>query len=443
MNSGAPVGQSGTGKIRQDRDQSEEPLQLLSLFSGCGGMDLGFEGGFLALAASVNEKLKPYLLDASLDNGFVRLKRTRFTTVFSNDIFRDARNAWVNYFAGRGHDPAMFHTASIVDLVKGHKQGVKVFPDHVDVVTGGFPCQDFSVAGKRKGFHSHKNHRGEVIKDGEATVETRGQLYMWMKEVIEITKPKIFIAENVKGLVNLSNAKEIIQRDFARTGGYGYLVLEPQVLHAANFGVPQSRERVIFIGIQKSALNDEALRELSKKRISERFNPYPTPTHAFTVEGIGLKPYVTLNEVFKNLDEPDHSDDLSQKHYSKARYMGAHCQGQTEIKPHSIGPTIRSEHHGNIEFRRLFAEHGGKIKGELEKGLPERRLTVRECALIQSFPPDFDFVIANENGRAGSFLITPSQAYKMIGNAVPPLLAYNLAIRIEELWPLYFKAECG
>ena len=58
--------------------------------------------------------------------------------------------------------------------------------------------------------------------------------------------------------------------------------------------------------------------------------------------------------------------------------------------------------------------------------------------MIQTFPPDYDFVIESKNGRKGSFLVSPSQAYKIIGNAVPPLLAYNLAVRIEEVWNLYF-----
>jgi DNA (cytosine-5)-methyltransferase 1 len=421
------------------KEERIETLNVLSLFSGCGGMDLGFEGGFSVLASSVNEQLTPHFIEKYLNNGFVQLKKTRFKTVFANDILPDARNAWIKYFSKRGHCPEDFHTDSIVDLVKQHKLGIDIFPENIDIVTGGFPCQDFSVAGKRNGFNSHKNHKGEIIQGSSASIETRGQLYMWMKEVIEITKPKIFIAENVKGLVNLSNVKEIIQSDFSSAGENGYIVLEPQVLHAANFGVPQSRERVIFIGIRKSALSRRALEELSKESISDSYNPYPKPTHAYTVDGDKLKRHVTLKEIFKNLVEPELSDDLSQKHFSKAKYMGSHCQGQTEIKPNSIGPTIRAEHHGNIEFRRLSAENGGKISEELEKGLKERRLTLRECALIQTFPPDYEFVIEKSYGRKGSFLVSPSQAYKIIGNAVPPLLAYNLAKRIEDIWNLYFK----
>ena len=419
--------------------KKNDTLNVLSLFSGCGGMDLGFEGGFSVLQESVNEILSPDFINKKLKNGFVELKKTKFKTVFANDILSDARNAWVNYFSKRGNNAEDFYQESIVDLVKMHKNGISIFPDEVDIVTGGFPCQDFSLSGKRNGFNSHKNHKGQVIEKETASAETRGQLYMWMKEVIEITEPKIFIAENVKGLVNLGDVKSIIQNDFSSANGNGYIVLDPQVLHSANFGVPQSRERVIFIGIKKSALKKSALAELEKETISEQYNPYPNPTHSYTAEGENLKHFVQLKDLFKNLEEPENTEDLSQKFYSKAKFMGKHCQGQTEIKLEGIAPTIRSEHHGNIEFRRLSSINGGKIEKELNKGLSERRLTPRECALIQTFPPDYDFVIENKNGRKGSYLVSPSQAYKIIGNAVPPLLAYNLAKRIEDVWDLYFK----
>ena len=425
--------------LRTTKEENKETLNVLSLFSGCGGMDLGFEGGFSVLQQSINEILTPHFIDKKEKNGFVKLKKTKFKTVFANDILIDARNAWVNHFSKKGHNAEDFYKDSIVDLVKMYRNGVNVFPEDVDVVTGGFPCQDFSVAGKRNGFTSHKNHKGELIENEEASAETRGQLYMWMKEVIEITQPKIFIAENVKGLVNLGDVKSIIQKDFSSAKENGYIVLDPQVLHSANFGVPQSRERVIFIGIKKSALKKSVLAELEKEIFSEQYNPYPKPTHSYTVEGENLKHFVQLKDVFKHLDEPENTQDLSQRFYSKAKFMGKHCQGQTEIKLPSISPTIRSEHHGNIEFRRLSKENGGQIESELNKGLKERRLTVRECALIQTFPPDYDFVIENKNGRKGSFLVSPSQAYKIIGNAVPPLLAYNLAKRIEDIWDLYFK----
>jgi DNA (cytosine-5)-methyltransferase 1 len=402
-------------------------------------MDLGFEGDFSVLKSSINEILNPSFINEELENNFVNLSKTRFKTVFANDILKDARNAWVNYFSKRGHNAEDYQTDSIVDLVKMHQSGTKVFPKNIDIVTGGFPCQDFSVAGKRNGFESHKNHNGKLNTETCASEETRGKLYMWMKQVIEITQPKIFIAENVKGLVNLSNVKDIIQSDFSSAGDNGYLVLNPRVLHAADYGVPQSRERVFFVGIKKSALKKSALEQLEKEIIIDKYNPYPKPTHAYTTDGENLNRHVDLKELFANIKEPENSNDLSQQFYSKAKFMGKHCQGQIEIKPNGISPTIRAEHHGNIEFRRLSEKNGGILTEELSKGLKERRLTPRECALIQTFPPDYEFVIVNKQGRKGSYLVSPSKAYKVIGNAVPPLLAYNLAKRIEDVWDLYFK----
>lgn len=108
-----------------------------------------------------------------------------------------------------------------------------------------------------------------------------------------------------------------------------------------------------------------------------------------------------------------------------------------EISLDKIGPTIRSEHHGNIEYRRLSEEHGGTNLDELRKGLPERRLTPRECAMIQTFPPDYNFIRYKE-GSSFRFKVSSSGAYKVIGNAVPPILAYNIAMRITSLWDKYF-----
>jgi len=164
-------------------------------------------------------------------------------------------------------------------------------------------------------------------------------------------------------------------------------------------------------------------------------NPYPKPTHSFTIQGKELKPFVPTSIVFQDLKEPEESRDASQQVYSKAKYLGKDLQGQAEVKLDSLGPTIRSEHHGNIEFRRLSKEHGGNHTEELEAGLKERRLTPRECALIQSFPPDYQFVISRRLNQAG---VSSSGAYKIIGNAVPPVLAYNIAMRIQEIWDKLF-----
>ena len=426
--------------MRQGKNADRATLNVLSLFSGCGGMDIGFEGNFEVLKASVNPKLNGGWNAVKVDESWVRLPKNRFHTIFANDIRPDARAAWTNYFGRQGISASTYYLDSIVDLVKLHEEnGLPIFPEHVDIVTGGFPCQDFSIAGKRKGFDSDKSHMGKKITDTDTpTVESRGQLYIWMRKVIAITQPNMFVAENVKGLVNLGDIKAVIEHDFSTVSENGYLVVPARVLHAADYGVPQSRERVIFYGFKKSALTKKALEALSMPHIPEEYDPYPIATHAFNKSGELLLPPVTLRQAFVGLDEPECATDLSQQKYSKAKYMGKHCQGQIEVKLDGIGPTIRSEHHGNIEFRRLSVEHGGVYADELGSGKGERRLTVRECARIQTFPDSYDFVFRNEETKTS---VSASEAYKLIGNAVPPLLGFHIAKRIETLWDTYFGGE--
>lgn len=421
----------------QNRVKSNN-INVLSLFSGCGGIDLGFEGGFHALRRSVNSQINPDWKCEKIDDNWVKLPKTRFHTVFANDIKPEAKSAWVNYFRTKGMNESNYYLDSIVDLVKLQKENrVAIFPKNVDVVIGGFPCQDFSVSGKRMGFGSDKGHNGKKISVDNPTENNRGQLYMWMREAIAITQPKIFVAENVKGLTNLENAKEVIERDFASVCNGGYLVVPVQVLNAARFGVPQGRERVIFIGFKKSALTSEAKKELGRKKISQRYNPYPIPTHWIPGAKANRheEKFVSVGEALMGLEEPETTTDICQQRYSCAKFMGRHCQGQQEVKLDGIAPTIRSEHHGNIEFRRLSKENGGRYELELEAGMKERRLTIRECARIQTFPDEYEFIIP-KNGENKA--VSASEAYKIIGNAVPPLLGYNIAKRLEHNWELYF-----
>lgn len=409
---------------------------LLSLFSGCGGMDLGFTGAFSCNEKSVNKTIHSDWI-ANCQDGKVLLAPTCFETVFANDIRPDAKAAWVSFFSKYYSDAnKRYHLESIVDLVKRAKSGDFSFPERIDVVTGGFPCQDFSVAGKRLGFNSQKSHLGTALAGDEPSVESRGQLYIWMRDVITLTEPKIFIAENVKGLTNLADTKTVIEYDFSAAGSGGYLVVSASVLNAANYGVPQNRERVLFFGFRKNALKKEALQALRQEIIPDEYNPYPPQTHSKT--NGNLLPLVTSRDVLSDLQEPDNSEDPAQQKYSKAKYMGAHCQGQTEIKLNDVAPTIRSEHHGNIEYRRLSAAHGGKHAEELACGLKERRLTVRECARIQTFPDEYQFILPRTESNAA---VSSSDAYKIIGNAVPCLLAYNIAKNIESKWHLYFGDE--
>lgn len=410
--------------------------RVLSLFSGCGGMDIGFEGGFRCLKRSINTEIHPDWIQEDYGD-WVKVKETGFETVFANDIRPDAKAAWVSYFGKRYQNAnEIYHIGSIVDYVKRAREGDMVFPDHIDIVTGGFPCQDFSVSGKRKGFYSDKSHYGGKLEGNEPEEESRGQLYMWMKEVVSLVQPSVFVAENVKGLITLEDAKNVIEHDFANAADGGYIVVPARILHAANYGVPQSRERIIFYGFKRNALRDEALEALLNLDYHRSFDPYPVPTHAYNIEeGEGLHPFVTCREALEGLEEPEKSIDVAQTKYSKAKYMKK-GQGNIEIKLDSIAPTIRSEHHGNIEFRRLSAENGGTHEEELSMGMAQRRLTVRECARLQTFPDDYQFILSKTEENKS---VSASDAYKIIGNAVPCVLGYQIAMRLAENWGKYFE----
>lgn len=416
-------------------DTNKHPV--LSLFSCGGGLDLGFEGGFTAYSNQIDAEKHPDWIDSTqvLDDGRITLSENDFECVFACDIDRNAKNAWVRFFQEKNHkNEAQYELESVVSLVKKAKAGEYEFPS-ADIVLGGFPCCDFSVSGKRQGFNSTKSDTEGNID--APTPENRGMLYYWMREVIELVNPKMFVAENVKGMVSLEDVKETIEEDFRNIGG-GFIVIPARVLHSADFGVAQNRERIIFFGFNKDFLTPQAIEELSKEDISPLYDPYPAPTHNYTDRNNdSLLPFVSVSDVLGDLCEPEFSNDESHKVYSKAKYLGTKCQGQKEVNLSGVGPTIRSKHHGNIEYRRLSAEHGGTHADELSSGLPERRLSVRECARIQSFPDEYDFVFSAKKGEKGSG-VSGSAAYVLVGNAVPPVMAYNIARSIQDKWHLYF-----
>ena len=407
--------------------------KVASLFSGCGGMDLGFEGNFpvhkSSLSTSELETIKRFS-----KSGFANIPEANFETIFACDVYEKAQLAWEAFFQSRRDVAGVYNLKSIVEIVKSMQSGKFTLKEPVDVVTGGFPCNDFSVAGKRMGFKSPKSHLGnQAMLSGieDPSIENRGMLYYWMREFIAVTKPSVFYAENVRGLVSLGDAKNIISKDFASINKSGYFVLPVRVLKAIEYGVPQKRERVIFIGLNKSKIKPLVMSYIEKNgTLPNELDLYPEPTHGSSLGDIfGLRGVSTSSDAFTGLEEPELSKDLSQQAFSKAAYLHK-MQGSSEVTLTKPGPTIRAEHHGNIEYRRLSLEHGGKSTEELNQGLTERRLTVRECARLQTFPDEYRFVISKK--------LSQSDGYKLIGNAVPPLLAYRLAKRLEKVWDEIF-----
>jgi DNA (cytosine-5)-methyltransferase 1 len=339
--------------------------KVLSLFSGLAGLDLGFSERVIVHRDSVDEE---FVESEAPTKDFVHLKQLPFTTVFQNDILKSAKE--IAEWNGWAHNYVL---KDIKELLDGNYE----FPE-ADVVTGGFPCQDFSHSGKRKGLET-----------------SRGTLYQSFVEVVKRVKPTIFIAENVNGLLTMKGKPiEQIISDFSDVG---YQV-KYQLIKCEEFGIPQTRWRVIIMGVksEKSASLPDDWNIITKNHRTCKIGPY-----------------------FKHLEEPDVTEDSAQKVYSKAKRLPK-GQGQKEVGLGEFGPTMRAEHHGNIEFRRIT---GGK-NGEDE--LPQRRLTVREASLIQTLPPD---CILTEPNKKPTM-----KAYKPIGNAVPPLLGYLIAEKVSDIF---------
>ncbi|MGC6509361.1 MAG: DNA cytosine methyltransferase [Myxococcota bacterium] len=389
----------------------------ISLFTGCGGFDVGFEGGFMVHRASLNSNVYPEWGPTD-KKPWICLPKLPFRTILANDIAAAPKKCWEHFFQG---EPERYKKCSIVDLVTDWQENKIQCPKNIDVLSGGFPCKDFSLSGKRQGFSSKKSHLGQISND-EISETNRGVLYYWMAKAIGLTRPKVFVAENVSAMKSMDGVIERIQRDFESVGD-GYAVFWKE-LKAIHYGVPQTRSRIIFIGLNRLAVRASAIQDIQ----NGQFDLFPPHTHGQAPE---LNPVVPAITYLKYLKEPDESTKPSQQKYSKAKWL-SNGQGQTEVKRNSPGPTIRSEHHGNIEYRRLSKVHGGTHTRELNMGHPERRLTARECARLQTFPDNFPFQEAG---------VSMNAAYKMIGNAVPPLLAYHIAYHLNCSWNTLFDSK--
>lgn len=318
---------------------STKRFKVVSLFAGCGGLDLGFRGGFSVFGKEYGEN--------------------NFDIVWANEI---------NSMAVKTYQRNLGNHIVCEDI---NNLDDSQFPD-ADIVLGGFPCQDFSLAGKRRGL----------------TVE-RGRLYLQMKRVIDNVKPKAFVAENVKNLLMMEDGlilKTIID-DF-KTSGYNVYF---HLFHAGDYGIPQNRQRVIIYGIREDI--DKTVRIPKETNSQENW----------------LTSKEAIDDLWDKVDNETVHNHRS-KDISRAKFYGdgRKTQGNVRIKADKVAPTIRAEHHGNIEGHYRTFGDPSDIKNW-------RRLSVRECARIQSFPDDFIFDCA------------ASSAYKQVGNAVPPILGWHIA----------------
>lgn len=344
---------------------------LLSLFSGCGGLDLGFElaGLKAVMGETVMEKAfaDKEVFDANIENNV-------FNTIYVNDIFDEARETYAQN-AGR-----------YIYMDKSDIRKIKEFPK-ADIVLGGFPCPGFSEAGPR------------LVDD------KRNFLYLHFIRCLMQSKPKIFVAENVKGMMTLGKGevfKQIVQ-DFSAAG---YTIYH-KLLNSAEYGVPQVRERVILVGIRN---------DLDYQYV------HPEPTHGYGVEN--LKEVVTLWDAIGDL-ENDPGDYFTGS-YSTI-FMSRNRKKNWSQPSFTIQASGRQApiHPGGEPMVKIGKDQYAFSDGEENN----RRLSVKEIARIQTFPDWYEFSRGSSNRNENAKL---DLVYKQIGNAVPVRLALAVAEPIAE-----------
>lgn len=301
-------------------------MKIVSLFSGAGGLDLGF--------IQAGHKI-----------------------VWANDIYDDAVDTYRNNIGEH--------------IVKGDISQIPStdIPD-CDMIMGGFPCQGFSIA-------NPKRH----------TEDARNSLYKELLRVICDKKPKYFLAENVKGILSLDKGAvfAMILKDFFEAG---YNVTF-KVLNSADYGVPQKRERVIIVG--------------TRKDLPYLFE-FPNVTHSeFGLNN--LPKWISVAEALSVFPDPDTPNNIPNHTYSRYKLNFNGYIGHRPLNPDKPAPTVtaRGDNKGGV----VILPHPNNL----------RRMTCRELATIQSFPPDFVFYGNN------------SSIYRQIGNAVPVKMAYRIALQ--------------
>lgn len=336
-------------------EECENYPRLISLFSGCGGMDLGF-------------------------------KKAGFNIVFANDFDADAQ------------------TVYSMNLGKIDKRDIlsineNEIPDG-DILTAGFPCQPFSNAGNRKGVH-----------------DSRGMLYKECLRIIENKMPRVIVFENVKGLLSTkyidgSNLAEVIVEDLSKMNGIGYNVVH-QLVNASDYGVPQNRQRVFFVGVRKDLdIIFKFPPKQDKRKMTLRYvldKPKNVPNNV----DWPLSPQAL--EMIEYIPEGGSWKDVPYEHLAP-RFQKIRDNMKKYHSPNFYRRFSRDEICGTITASAQ-PENCGIIHP-----VENRRYTVREVARIQSFPDDFNFLTDTPRNITAM--------YKVIGNAVPVDLAYAIASEI-------------
>lgn len=323
-------------------------MKLISLFSGAGGLDLGFKkAGFEIIIA--NEYDKKIWKTYEINHKTLLLKEN--ITKLSEDVFPEA-----------------------------------------DGIIGGPPCQSWSFGGALRGIN-----------------DPRGKLFFEYIRILKAKKPKFFVAENVKGILSKkhSTAVDNIIYEFEQAG-YDVFI---DLLNAKNFGIAQERERVFFIGFRK---------DLKIKYES----PKPYKNEANLQEIIFDIKDLAISALEKNLTNGSNCKINNHEYFIGSFspiFMSRNRRKNWDQQAFTIQASGRQcQLHPDSPKMKQISKDKWMFDNKQENQL--RRLTIRECARIQGFEDDFQFFYENLN-----------DGYKMVGNAVPVNLAFEVAKNIFSL----------
>ena len=255
------------------------------------------------------------------------------------------------------------------------KEETKAYiPDGFDVLCAGFPCQAFSIAGKRGGFE-----------------DTRGTLFFDVAEIIKRKKPKAIFLENVKGLRSHDKGKTLATILNVLRNDLGYYVPEPQIINAKDFGVPQNRERIFIVGFR----NDLGIEDF---KYPDSLDKKVTFKDIKEENVVSVKYYLSTQYLATLINHKS-------RHESKGNGFGYSIIKDDEIANAIVVGGMGRERNLVIDDRLEDFEPVTKIKGEVNReGI--RKMTPREWARLQGYPDEFIINVADV------------QAYKQFGNSV-------------------------
>ena len=308
-----------------------------------------------------------------LDQGF---KDAGFNILWANDFNPKVRTTYE-----KNHPNTTFILKSIVDLTADE------VPD-CDGIIGGPPCQSWSAAGSHGGAN-----------------DPRGQLFFQFLRIIESKQPKFFVAENVKGILNKRNTPVFNQiKHLFKKAGYS---VQAKLLNASDYGVAQDRERVIIIGVRKDL-------ETTKAHYFPRPRPRDRQTLQDVIGHLKDKKASKTKNTSKRTDNHEYLDQGFSSHFMSRNRVRGWDECSFTI--------LATGRHCVLHPQAPKMKNVGKDKFTFKIGKEHlyRRLSIKECALIQSFPDDYQFYYDNIN-----------EGYKMVGNAVPPRLAFHIAEQIK------------